>query len=202
LNAGSLNKAFRLRPNQDARPWPCIDNEIVVGKVRAGHLVWPSRPLHFFLIPPCHPPEGDFPPATPSGGSRGRARAFLCSSPVTAPAFSLPHSGKGVAGPFRCPRSGIALAFPRAVFSFPAAGHAPTRSFGAAPPFQGSAGKAASVAVAGVAPRRRSLPAWCTVCRAVIPLPPSRVPSSVGAGLRSAPPAFCTFLLPGPGRLR
>ncbi len=45
------------------------------------------------------------------------------------------------------------------------------------------------VAVAGVAPRRRSLPAWCTACRAVLPRPPSRVPSSVGAGLRSAPPA-------------
>jgi hypothetical protein len=50
-------------------------------------------------------------------------------------------------------------------------------------------GRRQCVAVAGVAPRRRSLPAWCTACRAVLPRPPSRVPSSVGAGLRSAPPA-------------
>jgi len=81
---------------------------------------WPSRPLQLFPLPPVSP-GGEFPPATPSGGSRGRARAFLCSSPVTATAFSLPHSGKGVAGPFRCPRSGTALADPRAVFYFPAA---------------------------------------------------------------------------------
>jgi len=87
--------------------------------VRAGHLRLAVTHLAFFPFPPCHPPEGEFPPATPSGGSRGRARAFLCSSPVTAPAFSLPCSGKGGASPFLCPRSGTALAFPRAVFSFP-----------------------------------------------------------------------------------
>ena len=52
---------------------------------------------------------------------RRRARAFLCSSPVTPPASFLPRSGKGVAGHFLCPRSGTALADPRAVFSFPAA---------------------------------------------------------------------------------
>ena len=50
-------------------------------------------------------------------------------------------------------------------------------------------GRPQCVAVAGVAPRCRSLPAWCTACRSVLPGPPSRLPSSVGAGLRSALPA-------------
>ena len=74
-----------------------------VGKGRAGHRAGPSRPLQLSRSP-LSPPEGEFPPTTPSGGSRGRARAFLCSSPVTAPAFSLPRSGKGGCRPFPLPQ--------------------------------------------------------------------------------------------------
>ena len=74
-----------------------------VGKGRAGHRAGPSRPLQLSRSP-LSPPEGEFPPSTPSGGSRGRARAFLCSSPVTAPAFSLPRSGKGGCRPFPLPQ--------------------------------------------------------------------------------------------------
>jgi len=126
----------------------------MVGKVRAGHLGGRHAPCSF-PFPPCHPPAGDFPPATPSGGSRGRARAFLCSSPVTAPAFSLPHSGKGVAGPFLCPRSGTALANPRAVFSFPAADPRLSRSVCAVP----SPAPAASPALSPLVGCRSLVPA-------------------------------------------
>ena len=106
-----------------------------VGKGRAGH--WSVRHVPCsFSLSPLSPPAGEFPPATPSGGSRGRARAFLCSSPVTAPAFSLPHSGKGGAGPFRCPRArhlpcfssrGVFFSRPQ-VFSIPARLAPPVRS--------------------------------------------------------------------------
>jgi len=50
---------------------------------------WPSRPLHL-PRPPFIPPRGNSRPPTPQNKvCRRRARAFLCSSPVTPPAFSL-----------------------------------------------------------------------------------------------------------------
>ena len=61
--------------------------------------------LAAFPVPPCLPRWGDSHPPPHQEVCRGRARAFLCSSPVTTPAFSLPRSGKGVAGPFLCPRA-------------------------------------------------------------------------------------------------
>jgi len=70
-----------------------------------------------------------------------------------------------------------------------------------------------SVAVAGVAPRRRSSPALCTAATPLFPRPPSRLQSPVGAAFRGRPagrfapapvrpagaPAEVTFALPGPG---
>ncbi len=207
-----------------------------VGKGRAGHRAGPSRPLQLSRSP-LSPPEGEFPPTTPSGGSRGRARAFLCSSPVTAPAFSLPRSGKGGAGPFLCPRdrhrpcsSSRGVLFPGRRFSAfliglcrfivplisAVGGQRCSRR-----------GRAAASLPAGLVHRlpRLSPPPSLAVAivrqgRAALRFaPPFRPPGfphpSAPQGLpvlppgqagrplrgdRPAPPAFCTSLLPGPGR--
>ncbi len=61
--------------------------------------------LAAFPSPPCLPRWGNSRPPPHQEVGRRRARAFLCSSPVTPPASFLPHSGKGVAVPFLCPRA-------------------------------------------------------------------------------------------------
>jgi hypothetical protein len=64
---------------------------------------WPSRPLHF-PRPPCIPPRGNSRPPTPQNKvCRRRARAFLYSSPVTPPAFSLAALRQGRRRPFPLP---------------------------------------------------------------------------------------------------
>jgi hypothetical protein len=159
----------------------------LVRKGRAGHR-WPSRPLHLFPFPPFIPRRGNSRPPPHQAVGRRRARAFLCSSPVTPPASFPSALGQGRRRPFPLPQGPAPplLSLARCFLFRPRALRA-TCSAGSGYSFQRSAGKAAGVAVAGVAPRRRSLPAWCTACRAVLPGPPSRLPSSVVAGLRSAP---------------
>ena len=78
---------------------------------------WPSRPLQL-LRPPFIPPRGNSrPPAPQNKVCRRRARAFLCSSPVTPPAFSLCRA-QARASPAisAAPWTGTALAFLRAAF--------------------------------------------------------------------------------------
>ena len=73
-----------------------------------------------FSPSPLHPPKGEFPTAPPQNKvCRDRARAFLCSSPVTVPAF-FPCRAQARALPAisAAPWTGSALAFPRAAFSF------------------------------------------------------------------------------------
>jgi len=60
----------------------------VVRKVRAGHLTDGRHAPCIFPVPPCIPPRGNSrPPAPQNKVCRDRARAFLCSSPVTVLAF-------------------------------------------------------------------------------------------------------------------
>ena len=60
----------------------------MVRKVRAGHLTDGRHAPCIFSFPPCIPPRGNSrPPAPQNKVCRDRARAFLCSSPVTVPAF-------------------------------------------------------------------------------------------------------------------
>ena len=78
---------------------------------------WPSRPLHL-PRPPFIPPRGNSRPPTPQNKvCRRRARAFLFSSPVTPPAFSL-FRAQAMASPAisAAQWTGTALAFPRAAF--------------------------------------------------------------------------------------
>ena len=90
-----------------------------VGKGRAGHRAGPSRPLQLSLSP-LSSPDGGFPARHPirryAGAAPGHSSAPALSRPLH---LFLPRSGNGVASPFRCPRSGTALADPRAVFFFP-----------------------------------------------------------------------------------
>ena len=57
-----------------------------------------------FPCPPCIPPRGNSrPPAPQNKVCRRRARAFLCSSPVTPPAFALAALRQGRRHPFPLP---------------------------------------------------------------------------------------------------
>ena len=90
----------------------------MVRKVRAGHLRMAVTPLAF-SPPPLHPPKGEFPTTRPQNAvCRRRARAFLCPSPITPPAF-FPCRAQARASPAisAAPWTGTALAFPRAAFS-------------------------------------------------------------------------------------
>ena len=146
-----------------------------------------------FSLSPLSPPKGEFPPATPSGGSRRRARAFLCSSPVTPPASFPSALGQGRRRPFPLPQGSapplliLARCFisRQQVLGFPARCLPLHR-------FTDLLGRRQCVAVAGVAPRRRSLPAWCTACRAILPRPPCgrRRPSGPGSAPPFRPPGF------------
>ena len=73
-----------------------------------------------------------------SAVSSPAAKAFLCSSPVTAPAFSLPRSGKCVAGHFRCPMDRHRPCFSSRGVLFPPTSSCPLlRYANAAPVFPG-----------------------------------------------------------------
>jgi len=61
-------------------------------------------PLASFPCPPCIPRRGNSRPPSPQNKvCRGRDRAFLCSNPVTAPAFSLSALKQGRRRPFPLP---------------------------------------------------------------------------------------------------
>jgi hypothetical protein len=57
--------------------------EAVVGKVRAGHWGGRHAPCSF-LSPPCHPPKGEFPPTTPSGGRQAARQGIPLLQPCHA----------------------------------------------------------------------------------------------------------------------
>ena len=74
-----------------------------MGKGRAGHRAWPSRPLQLSLSP-LSPPRGNSRPPPHQAVGRRRARAFLCTSPVTRPASFPSALGQGRRRPFPLPQ--------------------------------------------------------------------------------------------------
>ena len=154
-------------------------------------------PLAPFPCPPCHPPEGDSRPPPHQEVGRGRARAFLCSSPVTAPASFPSALGQGRRRPFPLPQGPAPpllilarcfLSRPQ-VLGFPLVG---CRTFVPLICLVGGRrcsrrGRAAASLPTGLVHRLPRLS----------PPPSLRSPSSVRAGLRSAPQAAW---LPAPVR--
>ncbi len=129
---------------------------------------------------------------------RGGRQASRQGIPLPQPCHAaciliLPRSGKGVAVQFRCPMDRHRPCDASRGVHIPP--NAPTSTSVR----QGTREEDGGVAVAGVAPKRRSLPSLCTAAILLFPRPPSRLPSSVGAGLRSPLRPLCSRARPPRG---
>ena len=91
----------------------------MVGKVRAGHWGWPSRPLQLFSLPPVIPRRGISRP--PPHQAEAGAAPGHSSAPALSRPLHLPFRTRARASPAlsAAPGTGTPLADPRAVFSFP-----------------------------------------------------------------------------------
>ena len=136
-------------------------------------LGWPSRPLHFSRFPPVIPRRGNSRPPphqAEAGAAPGHSSAPALSRPLHSPFRAQARASPALSS---APGTGTALAFPRAAFSFPAACFVRNLLGWFCLFVSLICGEGGWRCSRRVAPRRRSLPAWCTACRSFSPALPA-----------------------------